>query len=170
MLRRNVPAAVVLACVLAIGLLALGCGNKTAPPSSTGPVSPPDVPSTAPAGQSMVRVFMMKGETVFQVSRQAAQGGVEQALSELLKGPTKAEKQQGLSTAIPGGTRLNKYAVENGKANADFSGELKNYGGGSARVQAIINQIDNTVLSNDPTVKSVEISVDGVGADEALQP
>lgn len=170
MKRRNVLAAVFLACVVAIGLLAVGCGNKTAPPASTAPVIPPDMPSTAPAGQSKVTVFLMKGETVFQVSREAAPGGAQQALSELLKGPTEAEKQQGLSTAIPGGTRLNRYAVENGKAKADFSGELKNYGGGSARVQAIINQIDNTVLSNDPTVKSVEITVDGVGADEALQP
>lgn len=170
MKRRNVLAAVVLASVVAIGFLAAGCGNKTASPSSTVPVISPDMPSTAPVGQLTVLVFLIKGETVFQVSREAASSGAQQALNELLKGPTEAEKQQGLSTAIPGGTRLNRYAVENGKANADFSGELKNYGGGSAMVQAIINQIDNTVLSNDPTVKSVEITVDGVSADEALQP
>jgi hypothetical protein len=47
---------------------------------------------------------------------------------------------------------------------------MLNYGGGSARVQAIVSQVDNTVLNNDKTVSAVDITVDGVPAEEVLQP
>jgi len=36
-----------------------------------------------------------------------------------------------------------------------------------ATVQAIINQIDNTVMSNDPAVREVGITIEGVSAEEA---
>jgi hypothetical protein len=60
--------------------------------------------------------------------------------------------------------------VGNGTANADFSSEIRNYGGGSARVQAIMDQIQNTIMANDDSVKTVVVTVDGVSSDEALQP
>jgi spore germination protein GerM len=160
------------AALVVAGVLAAGCGKKS-PTASTAP-STPGAQSTAPAGSqratNTVAVFLLKDETVFQVNRVAGGTGAAEALAELLKGVVGAEKQEGLSTAIPQGTRLNSYKVENGKAVADFSSELKNYGGGSARVQAIINQITNTVTSNDKTVKSVQITIEGVPAEESLQP
>jgi spore germination protein GerM len=96
--------------------------------------------------------------------------GAREALTEMLKGPTEAEIQQGFATAIPDGTRLLSYKVEDRKATVDFSSELKDYGGGSARVKGIVDQITNTVTANDPTVSSVEITIAGVPSEESLQP
>jgi spore germination protein GerM len=115
-------------------------------------------------------VFLLEGETVRPVKRAVAGPGAKAALEELLKGPTDTELSQGLSTEIPAGTRLNSLRVGNGTANADFSSEIRNYGGGSARVQAIMDQIQNTIMANDDSVKTVVVTVDGVSSDEALQP
>jgi hypothetical protein len=148
--------------------LAAGCGG-TKVPNLTGPVSVPVQTTPAPT-ISGVSIFLMKGDTVTQVTRPAPQGSVEEALNTLLGGPSEAEKAQGLTTAIPAGTKLQKYSAKGGKATVDFSKELLNYGGGSARVQAIVSQISNTVVANDKTITTVAITVDGKPADEVLQP
>jgi germination protein M len=162
----------VLAALVAAPVVAAGCGKKS--PVTSTVATTPSIQSSSPAGtppaQNTVAVFLLKDEKAFQVNRVAAGAGAAVALAELLKGPVGAEKQEGMTTAIPEGTRLISYRVENGKATADFSGELKNYGGGSARVQAIINQITSTVTSNDKTAKSVQITIEGVPAEESLQP
>ena len=158
--------AVVVATVVVAGLSVAGCGRK----SAVSKTSQGTAPGTAPSANSTVAVFLSKGDTVFRVSRAVSKAGVAEALTEMLKGPTDAEKNQGLATAIPEGTRLLSYNVEGGEATADFSSELKNYGGGSARVQGIIDQITNTVTSNDPSVTAVEITVAGIPAEESLQP
>ncbi|PKQ28796.1 MAG: hypothetical protein CVT63_01080, partial [Candidatus Anoxymicrobium japonicum] len=95
---------------------------------------------------------------------------VEEALSEMLKGPTATEKKQGYSTAIPEGTKLRSYSVADDHATVGFSKEMLNYDGGSSRVQAIRSQIDNTIMNNNKTIKTVIITVDGKPADEVLQP
>jgi germination protein M len=165
-------ATMVLAVLIAAPVVVAGCGKKS-PVASTEATTPSTEPSS-PAGtqpaQNTVAVFLLKDEKAFQVNRVAAGAGAAVALEELLKGPAGAEKQEGLTTAIPEGTRLISYRVENGKATADFSSELKNYGGGSARVQAIINQITSTVTSNDKAARSVQITIEGVPAEESLQP
>ena len=63
---------------------------------------------------------------------------------------------------------LDKF--EGGTAIADFSKEILGYGGGSARVQEIMAQIDNTVTSNDSSVKNVSVTVEGKPSEETLQP
>jgi spore germination protein GerM len=94
--------------------------------------------------------------------------GSREALLELLKGPGQAE---GLSTEIPQGTTLRKCDVlEDGTAKVDFSREILNFGGGSARITAIIDQITKTVQANDPAVRTVAITVEGQPAEEVLQP
>ena len=155
--------AAVLVVLLTVAASGIGCWKK----SETG-----DKKSSSPSGeQASVVVFFIQGETVFQrVNRSATKPGPEEALTELLKGPTAGEKQEGLATAIPEGTRLLEYQEKNGKATADFSKEMANASGGSAVVQAITNQINNTVLANDSAVKSVSIAIDGVPASEAFQP
>jgi germination protein M len=162
----------VVAALIAAGVVAAGCGKKppVASTATTTPATQSSSPAGTPSAANTVAVFLLKDETVFQVNRVAAGTGAPEALAELLKGPVGAEKQEGLTTAIPQGTRLISYKVENGKATADFSSELKNYGGGSARVQAIINQITNTVTSNDKAARSVQITIEGVPAEESLQP
>jgi hypothetical protein len=90
------------------------------------------------------------------------------ALAELLKGPTKTDKDNGFFTAIPEGVGLKKLTIEGGVAFADFTKELNQNIGGSCRVMAIRAQIAST-LKQFPTVTDVIISVEGQ-TNEILQP
>jgi hypothetical protein len=97
------------------------------------------------------------------------------ALEELLWGPP-PPNLAGFATALPlppevlsypGRTpdwgprvRLLSLKIENGVATADFSRELKAYGGGSLRVQLIRQQITLT-LKQFPTVQTVVIAIEG---------
>ena len=105
------------------------------------------------------------------------------ALEELLWGP-RPDNLAGFTTAIPTpeevlsypgreanwGSRvmLRNLVIENGVATADFSRELRAYGGGAARVQAIREQITRTLLQF-PTVREVRIAIEGQ-TDGILQP
>jgi spore germination protein GerM len=171
MLKRIAIPASAVVLLLAAAALA-GCGGSGTVNTGTVPItSMPQRNQTTPAVINL-RVFMVKGETVTEVLR-TAQGDtdlVQQALADLLAGPNDAEKAQGISTAIPEGTRLLSYQVKADKASADFSKEMLSFGGGSARVQAILGQVDNTITANDPAVKRVTVTVEGKPAEEALQP
>jgi len=67
------------------------------------------------------------------------------AMQELLKGPTEAEKAEGLTTAINAGTVLNYVKIDAGVATVDFNEQFDWQMGGSARVQAIYQQIFKTL-------------------------
>jgi spore germination protein GerM len=102
------------------------------------------------------------------------------ALELLLAGP----QQPGLSTALPMPEEVQSYpgrqadwgdrvrllglTIEDGVATANFSREMQAYGGGSARVQMIREQITQTLLQF-PTVQTVQIAVEGE-VETALQP
>jgi spore germination protein GerM len=58
--------------------------------------------------------------------------------------------------------------IQNGVATADFSRELRAYGGGSARVQAIRAQITQTLLQF-PQVRDVRLTIEGQ-AEGVLEP
>jgi spore germination protein GerM len=95
------------------------------------------------------------------------------ALEELLSGP-RPGGLAGFTTAIPTPDEVLSYAgrapdwrprvmlrslaIENGVATADFSPELRAYGGGAARVQLIRDQITRTLLQF-PTVHTVRIAI-----------
>ena len=170
MLKRiSIPAVAALLLLVVTVLAGCGSGGGT---SGTVPLnSIPEAHQTTPA-QVTLNVFLVKGETVSQVTRttQTSTDLVQQALADMLAGPTEAEKTQGFSTAIPAGTRLLSYQLTNGKATADFSKEMLSFGGGSSRVQAILGQVSNTITANDPAVKTVSVTVEGKPADEVLQP
>ncbi len=96
------------------------------------------------------------------------------ALEELLWGPPPYEA--GLQTAIPLPAEVLRYPgrgpdwgprvrllslkIESGIALADFSRELRAYGGGSLRVMLIRQQITRT-LREFPTVQEVVIAIEG---------
>jgi len=102
------------------------------------------------------------------------------ALELLLEGP----QQAGLSTALPTPEEVQTYpgrqpdwadrvrllglTIEDGVATANFSQEMQAYGGGSARVAMIREQITRT-LTQFPTVDEVRIAVEGETAG-VLQP
>lgn len=112
-------------------------------------------------------------EAVWPVARAVAPTGgdtlaeARAALTELLRGPTPAERDRGYLTNIPEGVELRSLRVEEGTAYADF-GETMHRAAGSCRVLAIRAQIERTLLQL-PTVDVVVISVDG-DVEEALQP
>jgi hypothetical protein len=105
------------------------------------------------------------------------------ALNELLNGPPEGNAA-GAVTALPTTqeivtfagrqpdwgyeVKLIKLTITNGVATANFSKELRAYGGGSARVQAIRQQIERT-LKQFPSVQTVVIQIEGQSAGE-LQP
>ncbi|WP_026369208.1 Gmad2 immunoglobulin-like domain-containing protein [Kallotenue papyrolyticum] len=97
------------------------------------------------------------------------------ALNELLNGPPDGNLA-GATTALPTTqeivtfagrasswgyrVRLLKLTITAGVATANFSQELRAYGGGSARVQAIRQQIEGT-LRQFPSVQQVVIQIEG---------
>jgi len=145
--------------------LVTGCGGE---PEPTAPVS---VPPPADTG-ARVTICLLEVEEPVEVERtvQGEAPTASLALGQLLRGPTPEEEERGIATAIPAGTALNSFSVEQGVAKADFSKEMASFGGGSALVQAIITQVGRTVTANEPSVTSVLITVDGVPAEQALQP
>ncbi len=90
------------------------------------------------------------------------------AVEMLLAGPTVLEKNDGYSTAIPTGVRIQRLVIENGVAKVDFNAALEREVGGSCRVAMIATQIRKTLLQF-PTVRDVVISIDG-RTEDILQP
>jgi spore germination protein GerM len=104
------------------------------------------------------------------------------ALNALLNGPA-AGNAAGAETALPSvqeivtfagrdetwgyRVRLLNLVIENGVATANFSQELRAYGGGAYRVGLIRAQIERT-LKQFPTVQRVVIQIEGDA--NALQP
>jgi hypothetical protein len=158
-------------------------------------VPPPDVPdgSTLPRhtplpsetqspGEIEVVLYWVVGEELQPEYRRIpyTQAVGTAALELLLAGP----QQPGLSTAIPATEEVQSYpgrqpdwgdqvrllglTIEDGVATANFSQEMRAYGGGSARVQMIRAQITRTLLQF-PTVQEVRIAVEGE-VETALQP
>ncbi|TSC81968.1 MAG: sporulation/spore germination protein [Parcubacteria group bacterium Gr01-1014_20] len=89
------------------------------------------------------------------------------AILSLLNGLYQNEIDAGYTTNIPKGVWLNSIRVEDSVAYVDFSKKLEE-GGGSCHMTALRSQIEQTLLEF-PTVKSVQISVEGRTGD-ILQP
>lgn len=124
----------------------------------------------------VIDIYWLLGEQVVphqqRIVRTAGVGAA--ALQALLWGPP--QTQIGFTTAIPTpeevlsfpgrepdwGARvtLRRLTIADGVATADFSQELRAYGGGSARVLAIREQITQTLLQF-PTVNQVRIAIEG---------
>jgi spore germination protein GerM len=169
-------------------------GHKPTPTPSTSILSPTTTssptsdPTTEPTLEATtpdnitVDLYWVVGEEVQPVSRTipytTAVGTA--TLQALLKGipPT------GMYTAIPTPDEIQGYpgrqedwgnhvqllnlTIADGVATANFSQEIHAYGGGSARVQAIRQQITQT-LRQFPTVHEVVIAVEGE-TEGVLQP
>lgn len=119
------------------------------------------------APQADVKVFLVRTssqeiELVAVPRRVSAEIPLAEAvLRELLKGPTAAERRQGLASLIPSGAALRSVSVtETGVARADFSEGLQQGIGGSMRVLGIRQQIEATLMAISG-VTSVILSIDG---------
>lgn len=89
-------------------------------------------------------------------------------LSELLKGPTETERDNGFFTSINQGARVRRIVIKDKTASVDFNEELDKNVAGSCKVQAIRSQIMET-LKQFSEIKEVVISVEG-RSEEVLQP
>lgn len=121
-------------------------------------VSPPQVDAKV----FLVRTSSPEVEVVAVPRRVSAEIPLAEAvLRELLKGPTTAERGQGLASLIPEGAALVSVSVtEMGVARADFSEGLQQGVGGSMRVLGIRQQIETTLMAI-PGITSVILSVEG---------
>jgi sporulation and spore germination protein len=81
------------------------------------------------------------------------------ALEALLAGPTKNERASGLTTAIPGDSRLLGVTIANGVAHVDLTSDFES-AAGSRALQLRLAQVVYTVTQF-PTVKAVRFSLDG---------
>ena len=158
------------------GVLVLERSNPSGLASSAAQVVIPVLFSDSARRRTAVRVFFNHSErgageceAVWPVGRavEPTESGELVALTELLDGPSPAERSRGYLTNIPPGVRLQSLRVVDGTAHADFDRTL-DQAAGSCRVLAIRAQIEQTLL-NLPAVRDVVISVDGDTA-EALQP
>ncbi|OHD63097.1 MAG: hypothetical protein A2176_08320 [Spirochaetes bacterium RBG_13_51_14] len=94
------------------------------------------------------------------VSRKVGKGSVlENAMKELIKGPTPVEKKKGLLSAVPARLRINGIRIKNGSAEIDFNGAIEQGAAGSV----LINRIDQIVYTATQfnNVKSVIIKING---------
>lgn len=126
---------------------------------ATGPSTTEAAPST-----SRVAVYFLRGEKLGVGAREAeGQAVARAALEALLAGPSAAEREAGLGTSIPDGTRLLDLAIADGTATVDLSGEYGT-GGGSLSMLTRVAQVVAT-LTQFPTVERVAFRLDGEPVD-----
>jgi hypothetical protein len=149
-------------------LLAAGCLVLLVAVAATGC-------SVVPPPQVDAKVFFVRSSSqdieIVAVSRQvsAELPLAEAVLRELLKGPTAAERRDGLTSLIPEGAALRSVSVSDaGIARADFSEGLQQGVGGSMRVMGIRQQIEGTLMWISG-ITSVILSVEGQ-TEGVLQP
>lgn len=84
---------------------------------------------------------------------------VQQAMTELIKGPTAAEKRRGLLTAVPPGLRVRSVTVKNRIAEIDFNEAIEQNAAGSI----LIGRLDQIVFTATELggVDSVIIKING---------
>jgi hypothetical protein len=162
-LRINGTIAIVaLAAVLAV--LAGGCGSAEA--ETAGPVpSDTDTTDTTPSGDQTYRVWLVRGEHLFAVTRigPETEGVGAEAVRLLLEGPTEAESAAGVSTVIPAGTRFLGLDIDGVTATVDLTSEYES-GGGSASMFGRLAQVVYTLTEFD-TVRDVRFMLDGERVD-----
>lgn len=158
--------------ILALSLLVLGACAAGAE----------DVAPTPPAETQETVVLYWLDETELRAvsyTLPETDNPAEAALEALLEGPPsdyetaiptpeEIANYPGREPAWGERVRLQGLTIEDGVATVNFSDEMRAYGGGSARVQAIREQITQTLLQF-PTIDEVRIAVEGE-VDTALQP
>jgi hypothetical protein len=131
-----------------------------------------------------VRVAWRAGDQIIEQQQQVppTRGVGAAALNELLNGPVSGNLA-GAGTALPSTEEIVTWSgrdaswgyrvqlldlvIEDGVATANFSKELRAYGGDAARAQQIRQQIERT-LQQFPSVERVAIQIEGDSS--ALQP
>ena len=118
--------------------------------------------STNTKNEPAIKIYFVEGDKLVGVKRplNPADASLNQAMVELLKGPSLAEKKSGIKTQIPAGARALNMQVKNRIATINFNRQLAEYGGGSDRINGIIAQIIYTATEI-PGVDKVWIYIEG---------
>ena len=157
-----------LALLVALGSLA-GCGgdgDDVAAPgggATTGTATTTvEEPGTTAEDPATVRVlvYYLRDEKLGAGARRVEGPAVARAAMEaLLEGPAAPEREVGMTTAIPEGTRLLGLSIDGGTATVDLTSEFA-AGGGSLSMRARVAQVVAT-LTQVPTVERVAFHLDG---------
>lgn len=166
---RKTSVGLILALAVVVAGVSCGSDRETpvgmASPAATpepSPESPQESPDS-PDGEEEVtlEVWFNEGTRLHVVHRglpgTASVGRA--AVEALLRGPGEDEREKGLSTAIPDGTRLLDLDIAGGTATVDLSSEYES-GGGSASVLARLAQVVFT-LTQFETVDEVVFLLEG---------
>ena len=115
---------------------------STTSSSSTAPTVPATTgaSTTVPAARVPVAAYMVRGELLTPVRRQAAAATAQQALAALFAGPTAAERSQGVLTLIPADARLRGVRVSGSTVTVDVSSQFDT-GGGSLAMRLRVAQV-----------------------------
>lgn len=116
---------------------------------------------TAAAGKSVVRVYFMRADKVAAAGRQVADpSSKDQTVAALLLGPNDFEQSLGMSTDIPGGTKLLGLVVADGTATADLSTDFQPGGAAMQPTKPRVAEIVYTLTQFDD-VQQVTITLNG---------
>jgi len=179
--RRWLRTLALLALAAAVLLTVAACGRFNRPqetpanetPVTTEPATPstptateptPTAPATTtppPVTYTTARVYFSRGEFlgVGSLRKVVAASPAKAAMTQLLAGPTSAEKAWGLGTTIPSGTKLLGIKISGGVATVDLSKRFES-GGGTLSMTLRIAQVVNT-LTQFKGVKTVAFRLDG---------
>ncbi|HET6497987.1 MAG TPA: GerMN domain-containing protein [Coriobacteriia bacterium] len=144
--------------VLLAGGAAVGC----APQQAAEEPEPQRPPAVEPEPATMeVTLYFTRGETLGVAAREVdwTREVARVAMEQLLAGPGEADREAGLGTEVPEGTRLNGVSITDGVATVDLSSEFE-AGGGSLSMQLRVAQVVYT-LTRFETVTSVAFEIDG---------
>lgn len=162
------------AVVVGAALLAAcgGSGGPTAQPTTTVTVTAPASPtatgstgaspsSSAIPAQTTVHLYFLRGEKLGVAERLVPHttAAATASMEALLSGPTTSERDAGLITTIPEGTRLLGLKISGTTAEVNLTRHFGS-GGGSLSMMARVAQVVYT-LTRFPTVRSVEFRLDG---------
>lgn len=137
-------------------------GSPTGEATGTPTTSPTQTPTQAPT--IAVAVYFARDEHIATGGRLVEGPAVARAAMEaLLTGPNELERDLGMGSEIPAGTRLLGIDIANGLATVDLSGEFES-GGGSLSMTTRVAQVVYT-LTQYETVDRVTIRLAGKEVD-----
>ncbi|WP_405521767.1 GerMN domain-containing protein [Streptomyces canus] len=140
-------------------------GTPSDPSGSGGPgtsaaPTTPSAPGDGTQRQVRASVYFLHGEKISPAPRTVTPPATAAgALRALLAGPSRYERGQGRTTAIPSGTALRSVAVHRHVATVDLSGRYDD-GGGSLSMRARLAQAVFTA-TRFPAIEKVRFEVDG---------
>ncbi len=134
--------------------------KTTTAPTTSVPTSTAPPTTTTPSRLIAVRVYFARNEKVATAGRSVEPPALARgALQALLSGPDPLERDIGMHSEIPTGTKLLGVKITDGEAIADFDARFES-GGGSLSMSLRVAQVVFTLTQFD-TVQHVTITIDG---------